>query len=107
MKELMELEKTGAELTPEESERLEAHKSRKKIAREKLYSKPKPTRQRRQNWQRSGHINPKPPRNPGRKCMRKPPLETRKRWNAMRITLSQGGKHTTGKSRKRNEPHKD
>jgi len=36
IKELMELEKTGAELTPEESERLEAHKSRKKIAREKL-----------------------------------------------------------------------
>ena len=37
---------------------------------------------------------------PGRKCMRKPPLETRKRWNAMRITLPQGGKHTTGKNRK-------
>ena len=36
IKELMELEKTGAELTPEESERLEAYKSRKKIAREKL-----------------------------------------------------------------------
>ena len=50
---------------------------------------------------------PKPPRNPGRKCMRKPPLETRKRWNAMRITLSQGGNHTTGKNRKRSEPHKD
>ena len=30
--------------------------------------------------------------------MRKPPLETPKRWNAMRITLPQGGKHTTGKT---------
>ena len=27
--------------------------------------------------------------------------------NAMRITLSQGGNHTTGKNRKRSEPHKD
>lgn len=36
IKELMEIEKNGAELTPEESERLEAHKGRKKIAREKL-----------------------------------------------------------------------
>ena len=35
IKELMELEKTGAELTPEETERLAEHR-RKKIAREKL-----------------------------------------------------------------------
>ena len=33
--------------------------------------------------------------------------EARKRWNTMRITLSQGGNHTTGKNRKRSEPHKD
>ena len=36
LKELAAAQKEGKALTPEESERLEAHKSRKKIAREKL-----------------------------------------------------------------------
>ena len=36
LKELAAAQKEGEALTPEESERLEAHKSRKKIAREKL-----------------------------------------------------------------------
>ena len=53
LKELAAAQKEGEALTPEESARLEAHKSRKKIAR-------------------------KPPRNPGKKCMRKPPQETPK-----------------------------
>ena len=62
-------------------------------------------RQRRQSWQSRGQILPKPLGNPGRKCMRKPPQEIPKRWNAMRIILPQGGKHTTGKNRKQREPH--
>ena len=82
-------------LTPEE---LEAEE--KRLAHSREWQK---------EWRekRKAAEPPKPPRNPGRKCMRKPSLETRKRWNAMRITLSQGGNHTTGKNRKRSEPHKD
>ncbi len=53
--------------------------ARSQAVQEKLVRQAETDPQRRQSLRKSGRMLPKPPRNPGRKCMRKPPLETPKR----------------------------
>ena len=64
---------------PEELEHLKAHRSRKKIAREKLVQQVKTNLAAGQSLQSRGCMLPKLPRNTSGKCMRKLLLENPKR----------------------------
>ena len=103
LKELAAAQDAGQPLTPEETERLEASRNRKKNAYQELKIQAETDPVAAAELARRRHTIVKLPRNPARRCTRKPQPEIPKLKPGMKTSLLQGGRTTTKRSRTRKE----
>ena len=107
LKELAAAQVAGQPLTPEEAERLEASRSRKKNAYQELKAQAETDPAAAAELARAAAYHSEATKKSARRCTRKPQPETPQPKPGMRTSLLQGGRTTTGRSttRKENKSH--